>query len=297
VFKSDAEFDGAMESLDARYAKSGLDLSWRPVHAHIEMENLLGHDLPFGQAALTPNPSGFEGADLAARVSHWFRARYGDQLDEDLGPGRVAFRLRGGRWAFRLPGFIVETQMLVRAGAGDSELPKELEGQEYADIDIFDYAENGPSNIALSLTSTERDELVSTFLLGYEALARLKQWDEETLIAHALADNDTCVFHLTAPSPAAGLAKWSALQATEKALKGYLQLRTKSFPHGHDLTKVANAAIAQGLSSAMLAWLKEIQCSAGVRYGETMVSQNDAFAAHYASLRVLRTVGEALGSP
>ena len=296
MFKCDAEFSEAMESLDAQYAASELDLRWRPVHAHIEMENLLGHDLPFGEAALTPNPSAFDGSDLAARVSHWFRARYADQLDGDLGPGRVAFRLRGGRWAFRLPDFIVETQMLVRAGDVDNEVPKEFEGREYTDINIFDYIESGPSNIAAALTPAERDELVSTFVLGYQALARVKQWDEETLIAHALADNDACVFHLTASTLAPGLAKWSALQATEKSLKGYLQLRTKNFPHGHDLTRVASTAIGHGLPSAVLGWLGQIQCSAGVRYGQPVVSQDDAFAAHYASLYVLRTVGEALGS-
>jgi hypothetical protein len=283
-----------MEAMDAEYAARDLPIHWRPIHAHIELENRLGHDLPFKGVIVNKNPTGWDGEELASRVALWYRARYGHRLDETLDPGRVAFRLRGARWSFRLPDWIVEPQMLVRCGESDNIITEQLAGAEYFDANVLDYIEDGPENIDASLATPEREALVSLFLLGYEALARLSLKSDDVLVAHALADNDACVFHLTAGVLTGGMAKWSALQATEKSLKSFLKRRGGGFTFSHDLEKLARSAAALGLSDDVHRFLPLIQCTAGVRYGEEAVSESEAFAAHHASLEVMRIVGAAL---
>ena len=294
LFQSEAEFLAEIELIEAEYVARDLPIHWRPIHAHIELENRLGHDLPFKGIIGNTSPTGFDGEDLASRVAIWYRARYGGRLDEALDPGRVAFRLRGARWSFRLPDWILEPQILVRCGASDSIVPAELNGAEYFDASVLEYIEDGPQNLDASLNKAERDTLVSLFLLGYEALARLNQEGDDALIAHALADNDACVFHLTARVLASSLAKWSALQATEKSLKAFLKKRAGTFKFSHDLLELGQAAVVHGLDGYVHQHLPAIQCTPGVRYGEVSVTEAEAFAAHHASLEVMRIVGAAL---
>lgn len=109
-----------------------------------------------------------------------------------------------------------------------------------------------------------------------------------------MADNDGAVHYLTAPTPNFGLAKWSALQATEKALKGFSQILTGQHRRGHNLSLVAAEAAAAGLPAEVNEHLPTIQCDASVRYGEIPVTRSEALAAHHASLQVMRIIGRKL---
>ena len=61
-----------------------------------------------------------------------------------------------------------------------------------------------------------------------------------------------------------------------------------------DLVELAQVAEGHGLRSDVRRFLPLIQCTPGVRYGEVAVSETEAFAAHNASLEVMRIVGAAL---
>lgn len=84
-----------------------------------------------------------------------------------------------------------------------------------------------------------------------------------------------------------GLAKWAALQAAEKTLKAFIRLhKQEPSKQGHDLQKLADHAARAGMGEVASELIAQVQCPAGVRYGEVAVSPSEAVDAHDAAVEI-----------
>lgn len=68
--------------------------------------------------------------------------------------------------------------------------------------------------------------------------------------------------------------------------RGGNRSRGGSFPHSHDLEKLANLAEGHGLAAVGRNKLHEVQCKAAVRYEAGGASRGDALGAHRLSLEI-----------
>ena len=114
------------------------------------------------------------------------------------------------------------------------------------------------------------------------------------MVREVQSDIDAAVHHVMNKPPHFGQSKWHSLQATEKILKVFLESRTVSYPRHHQLRGLAELAEKANLPVLDHRWLDEIQCSAGIRYGEELATLNEAFAAYLACLQVCRHVARAV---
>jgi hypothetical protein len=111
-------------------------------------------------------------------------------------------------------------------------------------------------------------------------------------------DLDAVVSHLVAHKSQLGLSKWASLQAVEKILKAYIVTKDQTMDVkkiGHKLGELAVAAENLGLPAIPNGYIADVQCSAGVRYGEVAVSVEEAGIAHLISLEVCEVAAQSIG--
>jgi hypothetical protein len=87
-----------------------------------------------------------------------------------------------------------------------------------------------------------------------------------------------------------GPSKWASLQFTEKLMKSRLASSSVAFPKNHKLDELSRLLTTIG-SNVGKRDLDEIQCPAGVRYGDVSVDRDSALRAHIAALRVAWSLG------
>ena len=114
-------------------------------------------------------------------------------------------------------------------------------------------------------------------------------------VTEALGDLDAAVSHLITNRPQSGLSKWSSLQAVEKMVKAYISQTGEEIKRTHSLNKLFKQAEKLGLLVPPEQYINDIQCSAGVRYGEMSVSIEDAVTAHLLSLEICEVTGQYVG--
>ena len=84
-----------------------------------------------------------------------------------------------------------------------------------------------------------------------------------------------------------GESKWASLQAAEKVMKAVIALRSARFSHTHELETLAQEIRQAGIQGDWTPFIEAIQCSPGIRYAEELCDQDDAIAAHHASLELI----------
>jgi hypothetical protein len=237
-----------------------------------------------------PRPGIYTGADLVIRVDRWFRERYGKKLEAYWGPGRLAFEFRGATWILRYPFAIAPNGLLLHTS---SVPPKSPDGGPEP-LNVLEYILDFPAALGESLSREERGSLVETFRLGWEALNAITDVDQTPLVKAAVADHDACVASIAGESPNLGQARWSALQAAEKAMKAVLLRAGRNPPRSHDLSILRPLAAAEGADIPQ-ALVDVIQCRADVRYGDDSSTIAQAIEAHHGSVRVLGICSRVLG--
>lgn len=86
-----------------------------------------------------------------------------------------------------------------------------------------------------------------------------------------------------------GQSKWDSLQFTEKVLKGVIFHITKQKAEPtHDLIKLSSLLPKE--ISINGKYLNKINDRAGIRYGEKIISRNEAIEAHIASMKIFRDI-------
>lgn len=302
--ESEFQFLQLIEEIDQKLTESGVPIPGRPMAAGFEFCTLLKEELRGYPLDREPVPGRYTGDDLLIHMDRWYKDRYGDRLKMDGTQGAVVVLIRGTPWVADLP-FIIGSGKGVRfvceygrpttlpskpnvIRRGDPPPPP-------ADYNVLKSIRDLPDGLAKSLTEAEREEVLSGFLLGrrvHAALDRLKRG--QGLVEMARGDLHAAVTHLSEKWVKAGQSKWASLQAAEKILKAYIEEADGTYKFSHKLSDLTTQAEHLGLPRVDTGWTQDIQCPAGVRYGQPAVSVSEAVTAHHASLRMLAHVAEHL---
>lgn len=294
---SEDEFLSQMDAIDERLRTQGVSITGRPIVAIGEFSKLLHEELRGYPLDREPVPGRYTGDDLVIRIDRWYRDRYGDRLLMDSKNGRVVIILRGDPWVMDLP--------LIFGGGGGlrfvceygrpTTLPstprvyRRGERPQASEYNVLDAIVGLTDGLAKTITKAECDEILQVFLWGREAYEALRHSTRSGLVELVEGDLEAAVVHLSGHYQP-GLSKWASLQAAEKIVKAYIKETSGGHKFGHDLTDQASQAASAGLPIIDPALIQDIQCPAGVRYGQPSVSVAEAVAAHHASLRVVAHV-------
>jgi HEPN domain-containing protein len=290
--KTEEEFEALMKALDAKLEQEGL-LPWqRPMHIGSKLwEALKWEGLLFPPKELAEH-DGFEGDVLKAKALRWYEEVYGQQLNSDFAYGHVPVRL--GKAMFRVRaglfwgqvGFFADPDL---ANRGNPVARPAAAGQapQKATLNVLTQAEGLTTGLTSRLSREELREFSGLFQFMMENLKWRDTLPKNELFSAARGDYDECTENVLANRP--GHARWSAQQAVEKTIKGFLQLGGTTWEtgnKGHDLKLLGGLLETNHGISIQPGLLALASCSTEIRYGKAS-TPDDALRANHAVLGVL----------
>lgn len=144
---------------------------------------------------------------------------------------------------------------------------------------------------AKTLTHQELSYIATEFKLGLSFYNILRQIIDKPFIKEAESDINNSINTIFSNPPHYGQSKGSTLQFAEKTIKSYLRIKNISYPRSHILTDLSTLAIDNGLPILKPEYLQNIQCPAGVRYGEINVALNEAILSMQSAIQIFIIIG------
>jgi len=285
--KTEKDFLGLMEEIDDQLRKRNIPIYDRPIHAPLEISKRLKITLPLMPLDGDAISGEYSGNSLSSHIHNWYKKRYGERLKAQMGVGSGVILIKNEPWKIISPLIFGSVYFVC---AVDIEKYKNspsinTDGKPHI-INIFNLIEDFPENLAKTITREEAREIKQTFLSGLNALSYLDSIKSMPLIKEVKADLEVAVNSLLSQPPQYGLSKWHSLQFSEKLLKAYLKSKKKSFPYSHDISKLTELAISNGLPQLQKPLIDQVQCPAGVRYGNPEVTLEETVKSHYSSLGI-----------
>lgn len=267
----------------------------RPIMAVIEFGNRFRISLPI--AKLPPGAP----AELVAtsvytdRIHRWYEEVYGDLIKTDFSEkAKVAVLADGDIWEMRIPliygTVVIEAKRDLPSHVGNRIVTQVLNVNACASL-------KGITEARLQhFSDNDLNEVYGLFVVGLDVRDAFKRFRKsDPMFAAAEEDWFAAVAHMTNQSPNWGQARWSSLQMTEKFMKGMIAIiGDHEVPWGHKL-KEPHDVLAKSIRGLDLRHLiADIQCDASVRYNDpkTPSTRQQAYAAHKASLLVVRVLGD-----
>jgi hypothetical protein len=235
---------------------------------------------------------------LQQRIFGWFDGIYGDRLRLDRDFGQAIVLVNGEPCKIRCPLFFANFPVVCTPAAIGVRLKME---SPLGPIGVKNLLENGIEGVTLDLATrlqqSECDRILTVFgdmfmaFCGMEAAlgARYGKVDAP-YIKEAMYDLRTSADSLLGSRPNYGQSKWNSLQTVEKMLKSCIIEKGGTHGFSHQLTNLASAAGTLGVPAVDPAWITSVQCAASVRYDSSLVSRNDALAAHHSALKIGRAL-------
>jgi hypothetical protein len=162
-------------------------------------------------------------------------------------------------------------------------------------INVFDCIKDITWTYAKELTAIERKELILFLRWGLESFQEIHQIKNTIYVPEALGDLQVAVDGLFGNPKQCGLSKWSSLQAAEKLIKAFIKEKGGNVNKHHVLSKHLKRAYGLGLKKINQDNVEILECDAGVRYGEKVVTVHEAVEAHHASVDLCANVAKGLG--
>ena len=291
---SEAEFGALMEEIDRELIDQDIAIPARPIAAGLQISkrfdvvlNAVPQDRPIEPNSFTPE-------QVSLRVHEWMKRRYGDRLKLDWTVGRTVLPLRGSLYSIRCP-TVYGTVRFVCEPDTFGQPRKTLGVNSSPTCNMVDLIDGFTADLALSLTPAEVVKIVAVFTSAMDSYIALHAVRDVQFVEQAWGDQEAAVRHLMEHRPQLGLAKWASLQAIEKLLKAYIATKGGTFKKHHNIKEHADEAAKLGLPPPPAQYLKDIQCSAAVRYGEESVSVTDAVTAHLISLEMCEVAAQSIG--
>lgn len=284
-----------LREIDQSLKEKAIPPHSRPFMAAIEFSKRFRVSLPL--AKLPPGAS----AELIAagvytdRIHRWYEEVYGDLIKADFSEkAKIAVLADGDIWEVRIP--LICGTVVIDA---KRDLPSHSGNRVGTHVLNFNACASlaGITEARLQLfTDDDLSEVYGLFVVGLDVRKTFDRFRKaDPLFAAAEDDWVAAVANMTSQSPNWGHARWASLQMTEKFIKGLIALagdvpvkRVHDLMELHDLLSLS----APGLNLKHL--LTDIQCAAGVRYNDpkTPSTRRQAYAAHKASLLVVRVLGD-----
>lgn len=282
---SEEEFLEFIEDIDRELANEGIKITARPIVAELKIAKRYGITFNGFPPNRPAKAGSFEPVELSIRIHEWFKKRYGKKLNLPSYIGKTIVFLRGELYVINCPitygtvRFICEPTSLgkVRENIGLYSPPI---------CNMLDWIEDITPDFAFSLSIEEVLKISVVFTTAMGVYPALNSIRETAYVEEIMGDFDAAVFHLIEHNPKPGLSKWSTLQAVEKLIKAYIINKGGEVKRIHSLKKLAKQAVEIGLPEPPEKYIEDIQCSAGVRYGEVSVSIEEAIRAHIVSLEL-----------
>lgn len=282
--ESGPAFEAMMREIDAEFVRNGLPIPNRPIHAVMAVGKRFKISMPLSSLPTGAPPEFQQYALLSKNIHGWYESIYGDRLKMNFSPGTIVLTIEGDLYLLSLPRilgavrFVAIRQFLKR----DSIVTRGL-----ATCNILQLIETLTPAKAATLSDQTLDYITRIFNLAMESHDLLEASQDHGLIRIARGDIQTAVNNLMDRGDRFGESKWASLQAAEKVLKATIELEGAKFRFGHELMIFCEQLEGLGITCDWTPLISKIQCGAGIRYGKTICSREEAVEAHHASLALV----------
>ena len=294
VISSEEEFSSLVEDIDREMAAEGIKIPAPPFIAGLKVAKRYGVVLNACPPQRSPKPNCFEPLEISIRIHVWFEQRYGERVKVPFHIGRVVLPLRGALYLINCP-TAYGTVRFVCEPHSFGQKRETIGVDEPPPCNMVDLIEDLTPDFACSLTGEEVIKIGVAFVTGMGAYSALGVVSDVEYVREAVGDFDAAVFHLMEHRPQPGLSKWASLQAVEKLIKAYISQRGEAVRRTHSLQGLYDQATSLGHPTAPQQYLTDVQCPAGVRYGEIAVSVEEAVKAHLVSLELCEVTAQCIG--
>lgn len=281
---------GHLEQIDAQFSRDGVLMNIRAYQAVQELALLLGEAGPLGD--LHAQPAQHQLDHYLVRVTaRWYDEKYGTHDRFDASPGSAVIWLAQRPWRIRFPRLYGRFSAICWPLDG---YPDQA-GHSGAVLDVLEYIDDFPPGLRIRLSEDARLEIRRDFVFASDTLHMLQDRKESKKIKEVCANLQTGVSRIMDAPRHCGESKWNSFEAAEKALKGYLDFRQVTYERKHGLVKLWYQVQEAGLQTRVTeADLVHLDCRAGVKYGDDVVSAAHAVQAHRVSLAIVRSCIDAL---
>lgn len=283
-----------MEDIDREMAAEGVKITARPFMAGLKITRRYNVVLNACPPHRPPKAGCFDPLEISIRVHDWIERRYGERIKVPFHIGRVVLPLRGDLYLINCPTTGGEVQFVCEPHSFGQ--PREMIGVDAAPTcNMVDLVEDMTPDLARSLTAEEVIKIGIAVTIGMAAYSALEVIRDVEYVRAAVGDFDAAVAHLVEHRPQPGLSKWASLQAVEKLVKAYISQKGEAVRRTHSLEGLYDQAAKLGLPAPPRQYLADVQCPAGVRYGEVAVSVEEALKAHLVSLELGDVAAQCIG--
>lgn len=283
-----------IEEIDRELSDSDMPFHQRPLHAFSKLANKID---PKGRFDMLPSDKivedDFSNNALCAQVHRWYESRYGDRIKMHPGPGSYILVIKNEPWEVVYPLCFGQNQFTI-----DANLQREnrsvltLGGKKIPSINILWHVKNMTREVASSLSDNERQKILKEYMFGLNAVQSLRNLKTVPYMDQAMNDYDISISNIFHKYPDYNNSKWASLQFAEKAMKAKLKLQGTNFKKDHKLSMLSEKFKSLSINIPDQT-ISNIQCSAGVRYGEHVVTRREAILAVQSALALFAQVFEA----
>ncbi len=282
-------FEAMMAEIDAALTREGFPIADRPMRAGSKVS--VRYKIPMPIAVTDANrlpPELRPYVPLSLAIRRWYDDAYGDRLKVDMCPGRTVVRLDGDLYLLKVPRILGS----VAFGVTREFLPERASGRPPLQANILQLIEHMTPTKASRLSDAALKAAEQAFQTALRASYSLEATPHD-LLQSARGDLATAVTALMSDRGRHGESKWASLQAAEKTLKAAIALQGGQFPFTHELARLVRSLEPLGIDLDAPELLSAIQCTPGIRYGEEPCTQDEALAAHIASLSLVNRLRDA----
>lgn len=294
VISSEEEFLSLIEDIDREMAAEGVKITARPFVAGLKITKRYDVVLNACPPRRAPKLGCFDPLEISIRIHDWIEKRYGQRLNLPFHIGRVVLPLRGALYLINCPTTYGTVQFVCEPHSF-GQRRETLGVEESPTGNIIDLVEDMTPDLARSLTGEEVLKIGIGFVMGMGVYSALRVVSDVEYVREAVGDFDTAVFLLMEHQPQPGSSKWASLQAIEKLIKAYISQKGEAVKRTHSLQGLYDQAGRLGLPVPPQQYLTDVQCPAGVRYGEVAVSVEEAVKAHLLSLELCEVAAQCIG--
>lgn len=280
---TEAEFDTAMTEIDEELRRKSSRVVAR------EMLALAEYCHRYNVTIANYQP-------IAKRIFDWCKRLYGDRLNIDWDFGRTVVLVKGDLCKLRIIRFYGVMPIVCSPALMEIKLTQEIDVGRRVDVRnlaVTDWIVGLTPEMARRLSTQECEGILEAYARAFTAFARLEDalgkrhsGTDAIYIPEAMHDLIGSVESLFTATPNYGQSKWSSLQAVEKVVKSCLRKQGTIPKKSHNLRSLNGTAAAVGVPRIDHTLIGKIECGAEVRYDSSLVSKEDAVAAHYAALDV-----------
>lgn len=290
---SQIDFERLITSIDEKLKRAGVPIKRRPIEGLRQAAIELDTELIGGPLNTGPIPGNYSGQSLSAHIFQWFTRRYGERLKIDSSVGSAIFIEQGDPWlvSFPLMGGRIFLECNSHLGdrghtIGGPAIPA---NRTYPKLNVLDRIIDLPKIQARAFEEKRGSEFLVWFADLHRFFLELNLRALSDPLARAIQYDLSIAAQLICRSDEQySQARWHALQAAEKSLKRFIAEAGDDYSYTHRLNQLLKHANRLGLPAISEQIVDDVQCSAGLRYGEEVSSVENAIKSQQQALVIAR---------